>query len=326
MKTHRIEFTNIGNSSVLEYKEFIPKKLKENEVQIENHAIGVNFVDTYYRSGLYPIKLPSSLGNEAAGIVIAVGDNVKNFKVGERVAYCFGNLGAYAKVTNLPEDVVLKLPDSITFEEAASSLLKGLTVYYLFHNIYMPKQEEKILFHAASGGVGLIACQWARYLGAKLIGTVSNDKKVQLAKKYGAWEVINYKKDDFALKVAELTNDEKVKVVYDSVGKDTWKGSLASLSLRGHLISFGNASGPVSNINLSELASSGSITVTRPILYHYINTQEELQLAATSLFDLMEKKIISPPKPCLYNLKDAKKAHDQLLDRNRMESIVLIPD
>lgn len=257
------------------------------EVQIRHKAIGMNFIDVYVRDGLYPASLPHGLGFEGAGDIIAVGPDVEGFAVGDRVAYGQGPLGAYAEVRNMPVDTLIHLPDGISYEQAAAMMLKGLTVQYLFRQTYRLEPGQTILFHAAAGGVGLIACQWAKALGVKLIGTSSTAEKIALAKEYGAWEMINYTTEDVVERVRELTDGEMVPVVYDSVGQATWEISLDCLQRRGLMVSFGNASGPVTGVNLGILSQKGSLYVTRPIVADYVADRKVMRDSAKELFDLV---------------------------------------
>ncbi len=282
-----------------------------HEVLIRNKAVGLNFIDIYYRDGLYPAALPHGLGFEGAGEVEAVGAEVTHLQVGDRVAYGQGPLGAYAEAHCLPADRVVKLPDSISFEEGAAMMLKGLTVQYLFRQTYRLEPGQTILFHAAAGGVGLIACQWAKALGVNLIGTASSPEKMELAKQHGAWAMINYKTENVAERVLELTNGAKVPVVYDGVGAATWERSLDCLQRRGLMVSYGNASGPVTGVNLGILAQKGSLYVTRPILAHFVPTLETMQAAAQELFDLVEAgqiKIQIGQRVALENVAEAQRA------------------
>jgi NADPH:quinone reductase len=279
----RIQFSETGTPDVLQYVDYQPQDPQAGEVQVENKAIGINYIDTYVRSGLYPpASFPASLGTEAAGVVTKVGSAVTGIKPGDRVVYAQSALGAYSEIHNVPQEKIAILPDAISFEQAAASFLKGLTVYYLLRLTHKVQPGETILFHAAAGGVGLIACQWAKALGVKLIGTVGSDEKAERAKQAGAWATINYHKEDIATRVAELTNGEKVGVVYDSVGKDTFEKSLDSLKRRGLLVSFGNASGPVKGVDLAILNQKGSLFVTRPSLNGYVTNREELEEAAAN--------------------------------------------
>ncbi|WP_271409928.1 NADPH:quinone reductase [Pseudomonas sp. Q1-7] len=322
----RIQFTAYGGPEVLEYVDFQAAEPGPQEVRVRNRAIGLNFIDTYYRSGLYPApNFPTSLGTEGAGEVEAVGSAVTQFKVGDRVAYATGPLGAYSELHVLPADKLVRLPDSIGFEQAAAVMLKGLTVQYLLRQTYELKGGETILFHAAAGGVGLIACQWARALGVKLIGTVSSAEKAALAKANGAWATIDYSHENVAQRVLELTSGAKCPVVYDSVGKDTWETSLDCVAPRGLLVSFGNASGPVAGVNLGILAQKGSLYVTRPTLFGYASTSERLQAMADELFGLIADGRIKVEINQRFALADAAKAHIALASRQTTGSTVLIP-
>lgn len=283
-----IQLNENGGPDVLQWVDIPLATPKANEVVVRNKAIGLNFIDIYVRNGLYPAALPHGLGFEGAGIVEAVGSEVTHLKVGDRVAYGQGPLGAYAEAHCLPADRVVVLPDAISFEQGAAMMLKGLTVQYLLRQTYRLEPGQTILFHAAAGGVGLIACQWAKALGVKLIGTTSSEEKAALAKANGAWEVINYKTEDVVQRVRELTNGEMLPVVYDGVGAATWERSLDCLQPRGLMVSYGNASGPVTGVNLGILSQKGSLYVTRPMLGSYVPTLETMQAAATELFDLVE--------------------------------------
>lgn len=324
----RIEIIANGGPEVMDYVEFIPKDPAHGEVQVENKAIGVNFIDTYIRSGFYQTaSLPTGLGNEAAGFITKVGSGITNLNVGDRVVYAQSALGAYASVHNVLAQKIIRLPDAISFHEAASSFLKGLTVYYLLHQTYALKSNEIFLFHAAAGGVGHIACQWSKALGAKMIGTVGSAHKAILAKQYGAWETIHYHEENVPKRVAELTQGKKVGVVYDSVGKSTWEDSLDSLYQRGLMVSFGNSSGAVSGVNLSILNYKGSLYVTRPSLNNYITNATELNYAADKLFGMIISGIIkiNIPEKQKFILSDARSAHKALENRNTNGSLLLIP-
>jgi len=324
----RIQFTQHGGPEVLQTVEFTPNPPADNEVQVENKAIGINYIDTYIRSGLYPPpSLPSGLGTEAAGIVSKIGRNVTHLAVGDRVVYAQSGLGAYSTVHNVPAAKAAKLPDAISFEQAAASFLKGLTVYYLLRKTYNIKANETFLFHAAAGGVGLIACQWAKALGARLIGTVGSAEKAKRAKLAGAWETINYRDENIAERLQQLNDGKKVAVVYDSVGKDTWEASLDCLQPRGLMVSFGNSSGPVSGVNLGILNQKGSLYATRPSLNGYITTQEELSEASNELFSLIisGKINVDVAKNQMFALDDAVLAHQTLESRATQGSSLLIP-
>ena len=324
----RIEFHQHGGPDVLQALEFTPKDPAEHEIQVENKAIGINYIDTYIRSGLYPPpSLPSGLGTEAAGVVSKVGSGVKHIKAGDRVVYAQSALGAYSTVHNVPADKAAILPDAISFEQAAASVLKGLTVYYLLRKTYEIKAGEPFLFHAAAGGVGLIACQWAKALGAKLIGTVGSAQKAERAKQAGAWQIINYREENIVERLKEITDGKKVHVVYDSVGKDTWEASLDCLQRRGLMVSFGNSSGPVTGVNLGILNQKGSLYVTRPSLQGYITTREELTEASNELFSLIASGVIKVDvaESQKYALTDARRAHEVLESRATQGSSLLLP-
>ncbi|CAM3684314.1 quinone oxidoreductase [Rouxiella silvae] len=324
----RIQFSATGGPEVLEYVDFEPQDPAAGEVQVENKAIGINYIDTYVRSGLYPTaSLPSGLGTEAAGVVTKVGAEVKHVKVGDRVVYAQSPLGSYSEIHNVSGQKVFVLPDAISFEQAAAAFLKGLTVQYLFRQTYKVKAGDVFLFQAAAGGVGLIACQWAKALGAKLIGTVGSDEKAVLAKEAGAWATINYQTEDIAARVAELTQGEKVSVVYDSVGKSTWLDSLNSLKRQGLLVSFGNASGPVTGVDLGILNQKGSLYVTRPSLNNYVTNYEELTAASEELFSLIASGAIKVDVKDTqkFPLSQARKAHETLESRATTGSSLLIP-
>lgn len=324
----RIQFNAHGGPDVLQWADFELADPAGNEVQVENRAIGINYIDTYLRSGLYPVAaFPSGLGTEAAGVVTRVGSDVTLFKPGDRVVYCQAALGAYSEAHNVAEDRLMHLPDAIGFELAAASFLKGLTTQYLLRQTYKVKADETFLFHAAAGGVGLIACQWAKALGAHLIGTVGSAEKATLAKNAGAWATINYREEDIAARVSELTQGKKVGVVYDSVGKDTWEASLDSLRRHGLMVSFGNASGPVTGVDLGILNKKGSLFVTRPSLFGYITNRQELETASAELFSLLASGAIKVevPEQQKFELKEAGKAHQMLESRATQGSSLLIP-
>ncbi|MCE9950327.1 quinone oxidoreductase, partial [Hafnia paralvei] len=323
------QFSAHGGPEVLEYVDFDPKEPAAGEVQISNKAIGINYIDTYIRGGLYPVsQFPSGLGTEASGVVTKVGAGVTSIEVGDRVVYAQSALGAYSSVHNVPAEKVALLPNAISFEQGAASFLKGLTVHYLLRQTYEIKAGEIFLFHAAAGGVGQIACQWAKALGAKLIGTVGSDAKAERAKQAGAWATINYQTEDIAQRVAELTQGEKVNVVYDSVGKSTWLASLDSLKKRGLMVSFGNASGPVTGVDLGILNQKGSLYVTRPSLNGYINNHQDLLSASHELFSMIASGAISVDVPDTqkFALSDARKAHEVLQSRGTQGSSLLIPE
>ncbi|WAM54082.1 NADPH:quinone reductase [Vreelandella venusta] len=322
----RIQFSKTGDSSVLEWVDTAPKAPGSGEVRIANKAVGLNFIDIYFRTGLYPApSMPSGLGTEGAGVVDAVGEGVTHLKEGDRVAYAQGPLGAYAEMHTLPAAKVIKLPDFIDFETAAASMLKGLTVQYLLRQTYELKGGETILFHAAAGGVGSIACQWAKALGVKLIGTVSSQEKADLAMANGAWATINYSEENVVERVRELTNGEMCDVVYDSVGKDTWEMSLDCLKPRSLMVSFGNASGPVEGVNIGILNQKGALFVTRPSLNGYADTRERFEMMCDDFFGMIKSGKLRIDVAHRYPLQEAGKAQDALQSRQTTGSTVLIP-
>ena len=325
MKSKSIMIRSHGAPDVIEMVEADVPDPGPGEVRIRQRAIGLNFIDIYYRTGLYANTLPHGLGFEGAGVIDAVGANVSGLKEGDRVAYPQGPIGAYAELRTMPAATVVKIPKAISFEQAAAVMLKGLTVQYLFRQTYRLQGNETILFHAAAGGVGLIACQWARALGVRLIGTVSSPEKAALAKSAGAWQTIDYSKENFAERVAALTNGAKVPVVYDGVGKTTWEGSLDCVQPRGLMVSFGNASGAVTGVNLGILAAKGSLFVTRPTLATHIVPRARLEESAAELFDLMQKGKIKVDIEQRYALSEAARAHEDLAARKTVGSTVLMP-
>jgi len=322
-----IQIAENGGPEVLKLVEIEVPAPADNEITIQQHAAGLNFIDIYFRQGLYKQPLPHGLGAEGAGVVTAVGKNAKKrFKVGDRVAYGQSPLGGYAQARNVPAAQVVHLPKGISFEEAAAIMLKGLTVQYLFRQTYRLQGGETILFHAAAGGVGLIACQWAKALGVKLIGTVSSPEKAAIAKANGAWQVIDYSKENVVERVLEITKGKKVPVVYDGVGKDTWLASLDCLQPRGLMVSYGNASGPVDGVNLGILATKGSLFVTRPTLGTHVNTPEKMQAAADELFDLVLKKKIKVRIDQRYPLEQAAEAQAALAARKTTGATIFTLD
>lgn len=323
--TKAIRFAATGGPEVMEYTEVEVGQPGPGEVRLRHAACGLNFIDVYFRTGLYPLPLPSGLGQEGAGTIEAVGSDVAGFKVGDRVAYAGGANGAYAEERVIPVAKLVKLPDSIGFDTAAAMMLQGLTVQYLLRQIYPVKAGETILFHAAAGGVGLIAAQWARALGVNMIGTVSSDEKAALALAHGCKHVINYKTENFVERVKEITGGKGVPVVFDSIGKDTFIGSLDSLARRGLMVSFGSASGPVAPFGLHELASRGSLTVIRPSLGDFVATREALDSAAADLFGMVESGKITIEINQRYALKDVAQAHRDLEARKTTGSTILIP-
>jgi NADPH:quinone reductase len=323
MKAIRIAET--GSPDVMQLVDVDLPPPGPGEVRIRHTAIGLNYIDTYHRSGLYPVKLPSGLGLEAAGVVEATGEGVTDLKAGDRVAYGNGPLGAYSQARNAPANRVSKLPDGIADETAAAMMLKGMTVRYLLRQTYKVAPGETILFHAAAGGVGLIACQWAKALGATVIGTVGSEEKAELARAHGCEHVINYTKEDVPARVRELTGGKGVPVVYDGVGQDTLMTSLDSLSPRGLLVSFGNASGPVKGFDVGILAAKGSLYITRPTLATYVASDADLQANAKDLFDMVASGKVKIAVNQRYRLSDVVQAHRDLAARKTTGSTILEP-
>jgi NADPH2:quinone reductase len=320
-----IRFARTGGPEVLEYVDVEVGDPGPGEARVRNHAIGVNFIDTYFRSGLYPLDLPNGLGQEAAGVVEAVGEGVTHVKPGDRVAYAARPNGAYSQLRLMPADVLVHLPDAISFETGAAMMLQGLTVQYLLKQTYAVQPGETILFHAAAGGVGLIACQWARALGVNLIGTVGSNEKAALARQRGAAHVINYRDEDVVQRVLEITNGEKVPVVYDSVGKDMFTRSLDCLRPRGLMVSFGNSSGPVPPFALNELSARGSLYITRPTLQSYAATRAQRDAMAADLFDVVASGKVSIDIHQRFPLADAAQAHIALEGRRTTGKTILLP-
>ena len=320
-----IRFHATGGPEVLKLESVDVAQPGPGEVRVRNTAIGVNFIDTYQRSGVYPLPLPSGIGSEAAGVVEAVGPGVDWLRPGDRVGGCTGPIGAYSTERVMPADRLVKLPDGIEERTAAAMMLKGLTVQYLFRQTYVLKAGETILFHAAAGGVGLIACQWARALGVTMIGTVSSDAKAQLARENGCAHTIVYTRENFVERVKELTGGKGVPVVYDSIGKDTFPGSLDCLSPRGLFVSFGGASGPVPPLNVMMLSQKGSLYVTRPTLFTYAATHASLDAMASELFALVKQGKIKPDARQTFALKDAADAHRALEGRKTTGATLLLP-
>ena len=283
----QIVISKLGGPEVLEYQNYeLSDQINDNEVRIKHTAIGLNYIDTYHRSGIYPLPsdLPVCPGLEATGEIIKIGSKVKDFNIGDRVAYATTPMGAYCEIRDFPNEKLIKIPDDLNNDEVASILLQGMTVEYLFERLYKIKKDEFILFHAAAGGVGLIACQWARSLGCKIIGTVSNKEKEDLALKHGCQYVINYKEESVHEKVMEITSGQGVPVVYDGGGKDTFDDSIKSLSTRGLMVSFGQSSGMVEEKDLHKTFNPKSLFYTRPTLMHYTLNRNELLNCANKLF------------------------------------------
>ena len=319
-----VRFHKQGGPEVMQYEDVQVGEPGAGQARIRHTAIGVNFVDTYQRSGLYPMQLPMVAGNEAAGVVEAVGSGVTELKAGDRVAYT-GLPGSYCEQRVVPADRLVKLPQGIGDEQAASMMLKGLTVHYLIHSTYAVKKGETVLWHAAAGGVGLIACQWLKAMGVTVIGTAGSDDKCALAKAHGAEHVINYSRENFLERVKSITGGKGVPVVYDAVGKTTWDASLDCLRPRGLMVTYGNASGPVPPMAPLELSKRGSLFLTRPTLFHYIPTRASLVRAASEMFDLVAKSVIEVHVGQVYPLQEAARAHVDLEARRTIGATVLIP-
>ena len=320
-----VRFHKTGGPEVLVLEDVAVGDPGPGQARIRHTAIGVNFLDTYQRSGLYPIALPSGTGNEGAGIVEAVGAGVSSVKPGDRVAYTGAPPGSYADTRLYPADRLVKIPDGISEEQAAAIMLKGMTAQYLIHRTYAVKPGDTVLFHAAAGGVGLIACQWLKALGVTVIGTVGTDEKAALAKAHGCAHTIVYTRENFVERVKEITGGKGVPVVYDSVGKTTWEGSLDCLRPRGLMVSFGNASGAVPPVNLGILSQKGSLYVTRPTLVTYIASRAELEETAKSLFDVVKSGKVKIEITSRYKLADAAQAHRDLEARKTTGSVILVP-
>ena len=323
--TKAIRILQAGGPEVMNLVDVEVGEPGPGEARVRHVACGLNYIDVYFRTGLYPQALPAGLGMEASGVVEAVGAGVSHVQVGDRVAYAGRPPGAYAEARVMPAAILVKLPDAIDFDSAAGMMLQGLTVQYLFRRTFPLRGGETILFHAAAGGVGLIACQWARALGVTMIGTVGSDEKGVLAKANGCAHVINYNKQYFVQQVKEITGGKGVPVVYDSIGKDTFTGSLDCLAPLGMMVSYGSASGPVAPFGLNELASRGSLFITRPTLFTYTAKREDLDAMASELFGMVESGRIKIDINQRYALKDAAQAHRDLEARKTSGSTILIP-
>ena len=315
-----------GGSEVLELKDVSVPSPGPEQIKVKNLAIGLNYIDTYHRSGLYPIKLPCGIGLEGAGVIQEVGSGVKNFSKGDDIAYAALPLGSYSDERIIPEKIAVKIPDGITHKIAASIMTKGLTAYYLLYKTYKVSANETLLFHAAAGGVGQIFCQWAKSIGCKLIGTVGSDEKVDIAKKNGCDFVINYRKENFDKKVLEITGNKGVDVVYDGVGKDTFEKSINCLKVRGMMVSFGNSSGSLNLIDVKKYIVPKSIFFTRPALMNYTANRNELEEGAQALFEQIKFGKVKIKIFKEYNLSDVRKAHEDLESRKIIGPAILIPN
>jgi NADPH2:quinone reductase len=314
-----------GGPEVLEWSELELPRLKRSEVRVRHTAVGVNYIDVYDRSGLYPMALPGVLGREAAGVVEQVGSKVGSFKVGDRVAYVLSSPGSYAEARNVPADRLVRIPPGVTDEQAAGMMLKGLTAQYLLRRTYRVKKGDPIVVHAAAGGVGLILVQWARHLGARVIAVVGSDAKAAIAREHGAHEVVVTPREELVARVRELTGGKGVPVVYDSIGQDTFFASLDCLRRLGLMVTYGNASGPVPPFSALELSKRGSLFLTRPTLFHYIATKGELNRAARELFAVVADGAVRIRIGQSYPLADAARAHLDLEARRTTGSTVLTP-
>ena len=320
-----VVISKTGGPEVLEIKDIKLEDPKSGEVLIKNKAIGLNYIDTYHRSGLYPVELPSNIGIEGAGIIEKVGPDVENFQVGDRVAYASMPIGSYSTHRIFPTKKLVKVPNEIELENVVTLMTKGFTVFYLLHKTYIVKSGDTILFHAAAGGVGQIFCQWAKSLGCVVIGTVGSDEKIEIAKANGCAHVINYSKENFAEKVKEITNGEGVPVVYDGVGKKTFDGSIECLKTRGMMVSFGNASGPLDPCNVTKSLAPKGLYLTRPSIVHYTSTKEELDEAANKVFEMYISKKFTLNIFKKYPLSDIVNAHKDLEARKILGPAVIIP-
>ena len=320
-----IRIRSTGGPDALRLEQIELRPLGPNDVRVRHRAIGVNYIDTYHRSGLYPKPLPAGLGVEAVGRVEELGPGVEGLRPGDRVGYVGGSGEAYAEQAVVPAAALIRLPDAVSDEVAAAVLLKGLTVHMLFHQVAHPGRGDAVLFHAAAGGVGLLACQWARDLGLELIGTVGSRAKAELALRHGCAHAIRYREEDFVARTRELTGRRGVGIAYDSVGRDTTAGSLDCLAPRGLLVSFGNASGPPPPIELATLAAKGSLYVTRPSLFTYIADAAERDAACRRLFERLERGALRPEIGGRYPLAEAARAHADLEARVTTGSLLLIP-
>ena len=320
-----IRITETGNANVMKFVDVELKKLAPNEVLIKNKAIGLNYIDVYHRSGTYPLPLPNGIGLEAAGVIEEIGSDVKEFKVGDRVAHAAAPPGSYSEKQVYPQEKLVKIPDYISDEIASCIMLKGITSEYLLHRAYAVKKGEFILYHAAAGGVGQVLCQWAKSLGCKVIGTVGSDEKVAIAKENGCDFVINYSKESFSEKVKEITEGKMLKVVYDGVGAKTFEESLDCLAIRGTMVSFGNASGLVDNVDPKKHIAPKGLYFTRPSIAHYTVTREELVNSANVVFEAIKTNKFKVKIFKKFALKDAVSAHEELEGRKLKGPAILVP-
>ncbi|WP_197340556.1 quinone oxidoreductase family protein [Ralstonia solanacearum] len=323
--TKAIRIFETGGPEVMQLVDVDVPAPGPGEARVRQHAIGLNYIDVYFRSGLYPQPLPGGIGMEAAGVVEAVGEGVAHVKPGDRVVYAGRPTGAYAEVRTMPADILVRLPDAIDFETGAAMMLQGLTTQYLLRDSYRVQPGDTVLFHAAAGGVGLIACQWLKALGATVIGTVGSDAKAELARAHGCDHTIVYTRENFTERVREITGGKGVPVVYDGIGKDTFSGSLDCLAPRGMMVSYGNASGPVPPFDLGVLSAKGSLKLTRPTLMTYTAQRALLEPMAAELFDVVASGKVKIEIHQRYALADAAQAHRDLESRKTTGSTILLP-
>jgi NADPH2:quinone reductase len=320
-----IRITETGNANVMKFVDVELKKLAPNEVLIKNKAIGLNYIDVYHRSGTYPLPLPNGIGLEAAGVIEEIGSDVKEFKVGDRVAHAAAPPGSYSEKQVYPQEKIVKIPDYISDEIASCIMLKGITSEYLLHRAYKVKKDQFILYHAAAGGVGQVLCQWAKSLGCKVIGTVGSEEKVAIAKENGCDFVINYSKESFSQKVKEITNGKMLDVVYDGVGAKTFEESIECLAIRGTMVSFGNASGLVDKVDPKKHIAPKGLYFTRPSIAHYTVTREELVNSARTVFEAIKTNKFKINLFKKFALKDAVTAHEELEARKLLGPAILVP-
>ncbi len=320
-----IRITETGKPNVMKFVDVDLKKLAPNEVLIKNKSVGLNYIDVYHRSGTYPLPLPNGIGLEAAGVIEEIGSDVKEFKVGDRVAHAAAPPGSYSEKQVYPQEKIVKIPDYISDEIASCIMLKGITSEYLIHRAYAVKKGEFILFHAAAGGVGQVLCQWAKSLGCKVIGTVGSDEKIAIAKENGCDFVINYSKESFSQKVKEITEGKMLKVVYDGVGAKTFEESLDCLAIRGTMVSFGNASGLIDKVDPKKHIAPKGLYFTRPSIAHYTVTREELVNSANTVFEAIKTNKFKIKIFKKFALKDAVTAHEELEARKLTGPAILVP-
>ena len=323
--TQVVKIEKTGEPEVLKFETIELSEPNPDEVLIEHKAIGLNFIDIYHRSGLYPLELPSGIGGEGSGIIKKIGSKVKDFSVGDRVAYAGVPLGAYSSERNYPTKNLVKIPNDISFDIAATLMTKGLTSYYLLYKTYPVSANETILFHAAAGGVGQIFCQWAKSLGCKVIGTVGSVEKINMAKKNGCDFVINYSKENFPKRVLEITKGKGVPVVFDGVGKNTFEDSIECLKTRGMMISFGNSSGLVTNIDVRRMIQPKGLYFTRPVMGQYLGAKDEIKEGAEKLFEKIQTGKVKIEIFKKYKLEDAIQAHKDLGARKIIGPAIITP-